>query len=80
MLINRLTDDCKSELQHLLSDFSKELMHKFMTLMEDRLVSESKRTNPKDTESREETLRALDRLYRRLTAMGTLMPNTDFAP
>lgn len=55
-------------------------MDEFLALMQARLMSETKATNQKELDAREELLKALDRLYRRLMAMGTLMPNSDFAP
>lgn len=51
-----------------------------MVIMERRLTSEDELNNIQAAEQRDELIKALDRLYRRLMAMGTLMPNTDFAP
>ena len=64
----------------MLKKFVQGLMDEFLALMQARLMSETKATNQKELDAREELLKALDRLYRRLMAMGTLMPNSDFAP
>jgi len=55
------------------------LMNNFMSIMEHRLTSEDELKNIQDVEQWDELIKALDRLYRRLMAMGTLMPNVDFA-
>ena len=64
----------------MLKKFVQGLMDEFLVLMQLRLIIETKETNQQESDLREELLKALDRLYRRLMAMGTLMPNSDFAP
>ena len=55
-------------------------MDEFLECMESRLSVEVRDVGQQEAEFRENYLKAMDRLYRRLMAMGTLMPNTDFAP
>jgi len=55
-------------------------MDEFLEFMETRLSVEVRDISQHEAEVRENYLKAMDRLYRRLMAMGTLMPNTDFTP
>jgi hypothetical protein len=55
-------------------------MEEFLGLMESRLTAEVHEASQQEAECREHFLKALDRLYRRLVSMGTLMPNTEFTP
>lgn len=66
------------ECQEMLKPFVGNLMDKFLQIMEGRLTSEVNENSQQEAEFRDDLLKAMDRLYRRLMAMGTLMPNTDF--
>jgi len=68
------------ESQDTLKNFAQALMGDFLGLMENRLLFEVESLKPQENEPREELIKAMERLYRRLVSLGILVPNTDFAP
>ncbi|CAG7831601.1 unnamed protein product [Allacma fusca] len=76
---SELVEEARLESQEMLKKFVQGLMDDFLTLMQTKLILETKETN-QESDRREDLLKALDRLYRRILAISTLMPNSDFAP
>jgi len=79
MFLVRLEEEAIEDSQNTLQKFVLQLLHGFLDIMESRLTIEVKYLANHDPEFREAFLKTLDRLYRRLLAMGMLIPNTDFS-
>lgn len=80
VICRRLDETARLEAQEMLKAFVLKLTKDVMTIMGHRLTSEDELQNTRASEQRDELIKALDRLYRKLMAMGTLIPTIDFAP
>jgi hypothetical protein len=80
LILYRLGETIRQESQETLKVFAQSLMNSFLELMERRLLTEVENLNTQDSEQREELIKSLERLYRRLISLGILVPNADFAP
>lgn len=64
----------------MLRKFTIDMLSSFMTIVEIRLTCTEEIENIQATDQRDEFLKALDRLFRKLVAMSTLMPSVQFSP